>query len=353
MLRREHQFRANLGRIYSFSRGLRMDDNGDFRRPDVLACEAYARQTLDNIVTSPDDPFGYRLLDLWLDVFQRPWDQPTDLDELLADLAEKIGNGELKVYLEYDPNFEAMPLQVASGKEADDGNTGPGNVDEARVNQSNETTAEQPSASDQQLVGMASASSNEGAKIATDGGAPQELESAELTGNETNVDLDSPDSVQYEDFCDSVEEFEEQDELAKESFALFKKKKWDVLESLFKEHELNGGWPPNRGAINSVEVTLKLGAEIDRYGGFIDKETGQFRDKGKFTAKAGESFENRALPDSTKEKTYKQYKVAKSIPEVEASKAIPWFGKSGKGIQYELPTSIENLVSKGYLKEIV
>lgn len=118
MLRREHQFRANLGRIYSFSRGLRMDDNGDFRRPDVLACEAYARQTLDNIVTSPDDPFGYRLLDLWLDVFQRPWDQPTDLDELLADLAEKIGSGELKGYLEYDPNWEALGSMAFGGSKS-------------------------------------------------------------------------------------------------------------------------------------------------------------------------------------------------------------------------------------------
>ena len=55
-----------------------MDDNGDFRRPDVLACEAYARQALDSIVRGPDDPFHYRLQELWLDVFQRPWDQPTE-----------------------------------------------------------------------------------------------------------------------------------------------------------------------------------------------------------------------------------------------------------------------------------
>ena len=108
MLRREHRFKANLGRIYSFSRGLRCDDNGDFRRPDVQACEAYARQTLDSIARSNDDPFHYRLLDLWLDVYQRPWDQPTDLDELINDLAEKIGAGELKGYIEYDPNEEAL-----------------------------------------------------------------------------------------------------------------------------------------------------------------------------------------------------------------------------------------------------
>ncbi|TDT43945.1 hypothetical protein DES49_0044 [Halospina denitrificans] len=144
MLRREHQFRANLGRIYSFTRGLRMDDNGDFRRPDVLACEAYARQTLDSIVRGPDDPFGYRLQELWLDVFQRPWDQPTDLDELLADLAEKVGNGELKVYLEYDPNDCVFDVSGAGiRKTGSDAESGSGEADEARTQKAGGSTNEE------------------------------------------------------------------------------------------------------------------------------------------------------------------------------------------------------------------
>ena len=107
MLRRDHQLRADLGRIYSFSLGLRMEEDGTYRRPDVMACRIYARQTLEDIARSQDDPFNYRLLDLWLDVFQRPWDQPTTLHQLLDDLARQVGSGDLKVYLEYDPNLEA------------------------------------------------------------------------------------------------------------------------------------------------------------------------------------------------------------------------------------------------------
>ena len=103
MLRRDHQLKADLGRIYSFSLGLRMDEDGYYRRPDVMACRIYARQTLEDIARSQDDPFNYRLLDLWLDVFQRPWDQPTNLHQLLDDLAREVGCGELKVYLDYDP----------------------------------------------------------------------------------------------------------------------------------------------------------------------------------------------------------------------------------------------------------
>ncbi|MFO7786315.1 MAG: hypothetical protein R6W87_00885 [Halospina sp.] len=106
MLRRDHQLRADLGRIYSFSLGLRMDEEGTYRRPDVMACRIYARQTLEDIARSQDDPFNYRLLDLWLDVFQRPWDQPTNLHQLLEDLACQVGRGDLKVYLEYDPNLD-------------------------------------------------------------------------------------------------------------------------------------------------------------------------------------------------------------------------------------------------------
>lgn len=106
MLRRDHQLKADLGRVYSFSLGLRMDDNGYYRNPDVLSCEVYGRQILEDIARGTDDPFHYRLLDLWLDVFQRPWDQPTNFHQLLDDLAREVGSGELKVYLEYDPNLD-------------------------------------------------------------------------------------------------------------------------------------------------------------------------------------------------------------------------------------------------------
>lgn len=158
--------------------------------------------------------------------------------------------------------------------------------------------------------------------------------------------------VSFDEFKDSVDDFENNPLMAEKAYKLFESEKWDELESLFNENDLNGGWPPNRGAISSTTVTLKPGQMIDRYGGFIDKDSGQFKDYGAFTAKAGEPFENRALPLDTLKKPYKQYEVIKPIPEVQAGQAIPWFGQTGKGLQYELPLSIDDLVAKGYLKGI-
>jgi hypothetical protein len=158
--------------------------------------------------------------------------------------------------------------------------------------------------------------------------------------------------VSFDEFKDSVDDFENNPLMAEKAYELFESEKWDELESLFNENGLNGGWPPNRGAISSTTVTLKPGQMIDRYGGFIDKDSGQFKDYGAFTAKAGEPFENRALPLDMLQKPYKEYEVIKPIPEVQAGQAIPWFGQTGKGIQYELPLSIDDLVAKGYLKGI-
>ncbi len=158
--------------------------------------------------------------------------------------------------------------------------------------------------------------------------------------------------VSFDDFKNSVDDFDNNPQLAEQSYELFKAEKWSELEELFKTHNLNGGWPPNRGAISSHTTTLKPGQKIDRYGGFIDNGTGEFKDFGTFTAKAGEPFENRALPIDTLTKPYKQYEVLKPIPEVQAGEAIPWFGQTGKGLQYELPLSVDDLISKGYLKGI-
>ncbi|WP_143421374.1 hypothetical protein [Halovibrio salipaludis] len=105
-----------------------MNEDGTYRRPDVMACRIYARQTLEDIARSQDDPFNYRLLDLWLDVFQRPWDQPTNLHQLLDDLARQVGSGELKVYLEYDPNLDPSRTP-ASGDSGSGRKNGAGDED--------------------------------------------------------------------------------------------------------------------------------------------------------------------------------------------------------------------------------
>jgi len=195
-------------------------------------------------------------------------------------------------------------------------------------------------------------------------GKPAEFKDLETTEATVNKGSSGPEidentsskskvsNVSYEDFIESVDDFEERPELVPEAYRLFKEKDWTELESYFEKHNLNGGWPPNRGAISTTEVTLSKDTMIDRYGGYIDKESGEFVDKGTFTANAGEPFPNRALPESTKEKPYKMYKVIKDIPKVQKGEVIPWFGQPGGGAQYELPLSINDLLSKGYLKGV-
>jgi len=70
-----------------------------------------------------------------------------------------------------------------------------------------------------------------------------------------------------EEFSKSVPEFATDSALAKESYKFFKQQKWKELEELFKARNINGGWPPNRGAFEIEEIVLDIGVEIDRYGG--------------------------------------------------------------------------------------
>jgi hypothetical protein len=83
------------------------------------------------------------------------------------------------------------------------------------------------------------------------------------------------------------------------------------------------------------------GDKVDRFGGFANSQN-EFKDFGAFVSPEGNSFESRALPENTKEKAYNAYEVIAPI-EVNSGPAIPWFGQSGMGIQYELPESIESL----------
>ncbi|MCK0188270.1 TNT domain-containing protein, partial [Aeromonas hydrophila] len=66
----------------------------------------------------------------------------------------------------------------------------------------------------------------------------------------------------------------------------------------------------------------------------------------------GLPFEQRALPDSSFKSPYQKYEVIKPIPGVNAGNAAPWFGKPGKGTQYQLPMSIDELIKEGFIKPI-
>ena len=155
----------------------------------------------------------------------------------------------------------------------------------------------------------------------------------------------------FNQFLKSVESGFPSDEIAKQAYDLFKNKNWKQLEQLFTDNNLNGNWPPNRGATGTVEVTLKQGSIFDRYGGWFD-ENGAFQDKGTFAGKDGTPYTDRALSKGTDSKPYTRYKVLKDISQVNEGEIIPWFGEKGGGIQFELPASINDLIKEGYIKPI-
>lgn len=108
----------------------------------------------------------------------------------------------------------------------------------------------------------------------------------------------------------------------------------------------------NNGFDGPPKVTeLQPGQTFDRYGGRFD-EKGNFTDQGKFVAPEDVPFEQRALPDSSLKSPYQKYEVIKPIPGVNAGNAAPWFGKPGKGTQYQLPMSIDELLKEGFIQPI-
>lgn len=117
-----HYFKDGLDQTYAFTTS---PVNGASHRQGIYPCKAYARQTLRGIADNHfgADPFRYKLADLWLDVFQKPWAVPRSLDKIIDDLAVKIANHELFVYLEDSPLWHAdFGVGVGGG---DGGKTSP------------------------------------------------------------------------------------------------------------------------------------------------------------------------------------------------------------------------------------
>ena len=159
------------------------------------------------------------------------------------------------------------------------------------------------------------------------------------------------------EFIESVNEFKggARPELARQSHDLFVEGKWTELQTLFERNNINGGWPPNRGAIATREIELPPNAEFDRYGGYVDPKTGRFRDSGTFVAREDVPFPQRALPEAYNDPKIKPkttYRVLKPITGVKQGETIPWFGQPGKGTQYELPAGIDDLVNGGYIEKV-
>jgi hypothetical protein len=140
------------------------------------------------------------------------------------------------------------------------------------------------------------------------------------------------------------------------SWNLWRAERWAVLEQLFIADNLNGGWPPNSGAISLKIVSLDSGKLIDRYGGYyvVDsvKHDSTFHDRGKFVCLKGVPFAKRALPLSALKSPYRLYRIVKTIANIKEGGIIPWFSEPGLGTQFEMPVNIDDLKNGGYIVEV-
>jgi RHS repeat-associated protein len=100
-------------------------------------------------------------------------------------------------------------------------------------------------------------------------------------------------------------------------------------------------WPPNRGFEKTPDpAVLQPGSTVDRYGS----------PDGTFVAPEGTPFGARSLPADFANKPLNAYEVVKPI-DVNAGVSAPWFGQPGKGIQFELPKTVQELLDSGHLIE--
>ena|GEM_PF-2315155 len=104
-------------------------------------------------------------------------------------------------------------------------------------------------------------------------------------------------------------------------------------------------WPTNDGFEGLATLRqLKPGEIVDRFGS---------PEQGQFMSPIGTSFEARALPPTSIDRTYYQYKVLKPLP-VQEGKVASWFDQPGGGTQYKVDDDfdIQQLIDDGYLEEV-
>lgn len=101
-------------------------------------------------------------------------------------------------------------------------------------------------------------------------------------------------------------------------------------------------YPLNDGFVGEPEkITLKAGEMlVDRYGPVY----------GGYVSPKNVSFEERALPRTTKIEEYCVFVIKKDIKDVLSGVAAAWFGGPGGGIQYKLPLGTKQLLKEGYLE---
>ena len=115
-----------------------------------------------------------------------------------------------------------------------------------------------------------------------------------------------------------------------------------VLDTIPAGQRLSSYYPPNRGFFTDpVTETLQPGNLIDRFG----------LDRGTFAAPYGTPAPARALPPGVADGPYSAFRVVKPI-DVRSGTTAPWFNQPGMGTQYELPTSVSDLLKSGHLERV-
>ena len=108
----------------------------------------------------------------------------------------------------------------------------------------------------------------------------------------------------------------------------------------WKKSDGSTWWPDDDGFVETpVEVTLKEGIRIDRYG----------EAHGRYAAPEGTPYEQRALAPGSENSPYYAYEVIRPFS-VKAGITAPWFDQPGGGTQYYLPMSIRELIRQGYIR---
>ncbi|KRG78436.1 hypothetical protein ABB30_03760 [Stenotrophomonas ginsengisoli] len=128
-----------------------------------------------------------------------------------------------------------------------------------------------------------------------------------------------------------------------QAYVAWERGEWSKLESMLPP----GEWPPYRGFVSRGNGVLEPGSQIDRFGGRF--KDGVFTDRGSFVSPAGTSFTSRALPDSALKSPSSVYEVVRPI-RGHYGPAMPWFGQTGMGVQWELGASIDQLLKGGYIR---
>lgn len=165
-------------------------------------------------------------------------------------------------------------------------------------------------------------------------------------------------NIKYEDFIKTFAATEEQ---YKKAYQLWGEEKWSDLEKLFRDNNLNGGWPPFNGAksILKTERGRQLANKVfDRFQGPGDI-SGEFAspvygiqgiDDLYFT------YDSRALKWTIGEGTnYIKFKFRSNVPDdvvFEYGDIVPWFGRQGLGDQIKSSKKLKDLIDDGIIEII-